>query len=302
MASAIRKKYLMIPPGTKIGKYIIARHLGQGSYGTVYEATDSLLGRICALKFVQNQDPAQFVAHYEAQILHKVRHPRIVTVHSVDVIALNGAPFAMIDMEYCAGGSIDKLIKSEFISVRKAVRVLVDVLFALDHAVRQGILHRDIKPANIMVVEENYKLSDFGIAKTLLIGSGKGTPVYSAPEVYNKNETSVCSEIFSAGMTLFQLCNNYEDLGYWIKDLRPIIEGKVISEIGYRPYVPRRIRTICNRACAVDPARAKSATLPAGASSPRASACQSSRATARDAAGTPDSSRVEQKDIGAPRS
>lgn len=106
---------------------------------------------------------------------------------------------------------------------------------------------------DIMCFGNRYKVSDFGLAKTVLTGSGSGTPVYSAPEVYTNNQTSVKSDIFSSGMTLFQLCNNYSDLGHWIKSLDPIINGKVISEIGYEAYVPRKIRAICNKACAFDP-------------------------------------------------
>jgi serine/threonine protein kinase len=155
---------MIIPLGTVIGKYELIKLLGQGSFGTVYKAKDVLLNRTCAIKFVQNQNPAQFIAHYEAQILHKVRHERVVNVHSVDKALLSGIPFALIDMEFCSDGSADHLVATEFVSIRRAVKILVDVLFGLDHAVRQGVLHRDIKPANIMCFGNRYKIGDFGLA------------------------------------------------------------------------------------------------------------------------------------------
>lgn len=199
---------MILVPGQQFGKYSTIRHLGQGSFGTVYEMMDTLLGRRCALKFVPNNNPTAFVAHYEAQILHRCRHDRIVSVNSVDALVSPGGPsYAVIDMEYCPGSSVENLIKTQFLSARRAIKILVDVLFGLEHAVRQGILHRDVKPANVMCVGRRYKLGDFGIAKTGLQGSRQGSPVYSAPEVFNKNETSIASDIFSCGIALFQLCN-----------------------------------------------------------------------------------------------
>jgi eukaryotic-like serine/threonine-protein kinase len=242
---------VILSPGQIFGKYITVRLLGQGSFGTVYEVNDNLLDRRCALKFVQNSNPTQFVAHYEAQILHRCRHDRIVSVNSVDAFTIpNGPSYAIIDMEYCSGGSVERLIKTEFVTIRKSIKILVDLLFGLEHAVRQGILHRDVKPANVMCVDHRYKLADFGIAKLGLQGSKQGSPVYSAPEVFTKGETSISSDIFSAGMTLFQICNNYPDLGAIIKIMGPILAGKAISTMGFQPFVPKKIRAVCNKACA----------------------------------------------------
>jgi serine/threonine-protein kinase len=94
-----------------------------------------------------------------------------------------------------------------------------------------------------------------------MIGSGKGSPVYCAPEVLNNNVTNVQTDIFAAGMTFFQLFNNVVDFDAVIKSHDPIKAGKVISTIGYAGFVPRRLRMICNKACALNPAdRYRSAT------------------------------------------
>jgi serine/threonine-protein kinase len=242
--------------GEQLGKYITKQHLGEGSFGTVYEMQDSLVGRDCALKFVENKNPNEFKAHYEGQILHRCRHERIVSVNSVDVVRANsGEIYAVIDMEYCPDGSVQELLEREFISVRRSLKIIIDICFALEHAHRQSILHRDIKPANIMVTGGRYKLSDFGVAKSDVIGSGAGTPVYLAPEVLAANTTSVMTEVFSAGITLFQLCNNLPDLSQRVKSIEVVKSGKVIQTVGYQDYVPRRVRTICNKACAFEPGR-----------------------------------------------
>ncbi|MCA1363837.1 MULTISPECIES: serine/threonine-protein kinase [unclassified Bradyrhizobium] len=246
---------MQLAPGDQIGpKYTTKQHLGQGSFGTVYEMRDNLLARDCALKFVENTNPTEFKAHYEGQILHKCKHDNIVGVNSVDVLqAPTGELYAAIDMEYCRDGSVQDLLVAEFISIRRSLKILIDTCFGLEHAHRQSILHRDIKPANILVAGNRYKLSDFGLAKTELLGSGAGTRVYLAPEVWN-NITNVSTEVYSAGMTLFQLCNNYPDLHTRVT-IGQVKAGKVIEVVGYRDYVPRRLKTICNKACALDPDR-----------------------------------------------
>ncbi|MFQ3453573.1 serine/threonine-protein kinase [Bradyrhizobium sp. UFLA01-814] len=246
---------MKLAAGERVTKYTTKRHLGQGGFGTVYEMRDDLIGRDCALKFVENTNPAEFKAHYEGQVLHKCKHEYIVGVNSVDVVqAPSGEVYAVIDMEYCPEGSVQDLIEKEFISIRRALKIMIDVCFGLEHAHRQGILHRDIKPANIMIAWHRYKLSDFGLAKTNLVGSGVGTPAYAAPECFD-DTTNIATEVYSAGMSLFQLCNNYDDLHDRIASTDIIKSGKVIEKVGYRDYVSKRIKTICNKACATDPNR-----------------------------------------------
>lgn len=244
--------------GQQIGKYTTSDFLGAGVFGSVYRMRDNLMNRDVAVKFVENQNPTAFVAHYEAQVLHQCRHDRIVTVNSVDVIQDTQARYyAAIDMEYAPNGSAQRLIDTSHVSVRHAIKLTIDLLFALGHAHRQGVLHRDVKPANILLAGTRGKLSDFGLAanaSTSLTASGAGSPVYCAPEVVNDDKTNPRTDIFSAGMTLFQLANNISNLGALVPSLDTIKLGRVILHVGYARYVPRRLRYICNKACATDPA------------------------------------------------
>lgn len=216
-----------------------------------------LLNRQCAVKFVENASPSAFVAHYEAQILHRCAHERVVTVHGVAPVQdQNGRLFAAIQMEYMQRGSVQDLLKKEHLSFKRAASIIIDVLFALEHAHGQQILHRDVKPPNIMLAEGHAKLSDFGLAADVsgaVQGSGAGTPVYCAPEVIVNHVTSIATDLYSVGMTLFQMVNNYENLASRVKSIDVIRRGRVISSVGYEPYVPRRIRLICNRACSSAP-------------------------------------------------
>jgi eukaryotic-like serine/threonine-protein kinase len=244
--------------GQQIGKYTTLEFLGAGVFGSVYLLHDNLMNRDVAVKFVQNQNPAAFVAHYEAQVLHQCRHDRIVPVNSVDVIQdTQGRYYAAIEMEYIPNGSAQKLIETSHVSIRQAIKVTIDLLFALGHAHRQGVLHRDVKPANMLIAGSRGKLSDFGLAanaSTSLTASGAGSPVYCAPEVVNDDKTNAQTDIFSAGMSLFQLVNNIPNLGALVPSIDTVKFGRVIPHIGYQRYVPRRLRYVCNRACNPDTA------------------------------------------------
>ena len=127
-----------------------------------------------------------------------------------------------------------------------------------EHAHRQGVLHRDVKPANIMLAGNRAKLSDFGLAVTAsasLSASGAGSPVYCAPEVINDDITNVKTDLFAVGISLFQMANNISNLGARIPSIDIVKQGRVIQTVGYKSYFPRRLRLVCSRACATDPAR-----------------------------------------------
>lgn len=246
-------------PGQQIGKYATIHYVGSGVFGAVYLMHDNLMNRDVAVKFVENQNPTAFVAHFEAQILHRCRSDRIVAINSADVIQdTNGRQYAAIDMEYLPDGSAQRLVETQHISIRQSIKLAIDLLFALGYAHRHGILHRDVKPANILLAGARAKLSDFGLATSAtssLTASGAGSPVYCAPEVINDNITTAQTDVFAAGMTLFQLANNISNLAANIPSLDTIKMGRVISAVGYKECVPRRLRYICNKACATDPAR-----------------------------------------------
>ncbi|WP_083909467.1 serine/threonine-protein kinase [Rhodopseudomonas sp. B29] len=258
MESTSGDSVVQLTCGQKIGNFTTLENVGSGSFGTVYLMHHDLMNRDSAVKFVENQDPNRFVAHFEAQILDQCKHDRIVSVYGVDVVADHaGTLFAAIEMEYISGGSAAKLL-GQHVSIRKAIKIIIDTLFALEHAHTKNVLHRDVKPANIMLVGERAKLTDFGLATdgaSALTASGAGSPVYCAPEVINDALTNVTTDVFATGMTLFQLINNYKNLAAKIHSLDTIRFCRVIPSIGYRNYVPRRLRLICNRACNAEPAK-----------------------------------------------
>lgn len=252
-------------PNTRVKGMQLHEHLGSGAFGSVFRATDVLMNRECAIKFIENKNPNEFKAHIEGQILNQCQHDNVVKVHGVDIYSLGNTHYAGVEMELMRDGSAEAAVGSRFLSIRDVTKLGIDVLFALEHTHRNGVIHRDIKPPNIMLHGNSAKLSDFGVATAPGVGanaSAAGSPAYNAPEVHTQGITNVMTDIFSVGMSLFQLYNNYlaADFVSGITSFSTIERGETIDKIGYQHFVPRRVRTICNKACATEPtARFRSA-------------------------------------------
>ncbi len=199
--------------GEKIHSYQINAHLGQGGMGNVYRATDIMLGREVALKMLHPQltMQTQFLERFkkEARVLAQLLHPNIAVIYNF--IEQGGNHFMV--MEYVEGTNLDDLLKRhkalppEFI-----VPVFIQALEGLQHAHKKNVFHRDIKPSNIMLTSDGtVKLMDFGIAK--VAGEQKmtqvnkivGTVEFMAPELIQGKDASAASDIYSMGVTLYEL-------------------------------------------------------------------------------------------------
>ncbi len=209
------------PPA--IGRYTLERLLGQGTFGKVFEARDSKLGRKVALK-VLNPEQAQFPEIrqrfvQEAHAAACISHPGIVTVFDAGELDDRGTAF--IAMELLAGESLHaRLIRRGPMSSDKVREIGRQAASALEAAHHAGIIHRDLKPENIFVVPdpaaldgERVKVLDFGLAKPTLTASVKtqaatvfGTPAYMSPEqCESTRDIDHRSDIYALGCVLFQL-------------------------------------------------------------------------------------------------
>jgi len=248
----------------KLGIYIIQRLLGKGGMGAVYLAVDPTLKRQVALKVLAPTlaaDP-EYVARFqrEATSLARIRHPNLVHVYAVGEDA--GRHF--IAMEYLRGQSVaDILRRAGPLPVPTAVRILGQVLAALDKVHGAGIVHRDLKPANIMIDEDQRAiLTDFGLAKprhdrsvttdnTLI-----GTPEYMAPELAEGQDADFRSDIYALGVILFELVTGRAPFqgNSAFATLRQQIERPVPSASALVPGLPAALDAIIARATAKRPA------------------------------------------------
>jgi eukaryotic-like serine/threonine-protein kinase len=201
----------------KLGRYDIVRILGQGAMGVVYEANDPNLNRKVAIKTVRvgalsSDDAKEYELRFrtEAHSAARLQHPNIVSVYDSD----RDGDTAYLVMEFVKGQDLKHFLDSGHrYALQESVSIVCDLLAALEYAHEHKIIHRDIKPANLLVEPNGrVKLADFGVARiqdsgemTRTHGGVVGTLKYMSPEQADGRPVDARSDLFSAGIVLYQL-------------------------------------------------------------------------------------------------
>jgi eukaryotic-like serine/threonine-protein kinase len=185
------------------GRYEIQDFLGSGSFGEVYKVLDQHQSVVVALKLLHST-PAPG-AWNEAQVLTQLRSPYILPVWNADFAA--GVPFLITEL--AQNGSADARLGAPGVPIALAVRWVRAACRGATRTHDAGLLHRDIKPDNLFLTTSSEAvLGDFGIA-VLMDANGRapwgGTLVTMAPETAAQIETSVRSDVYSLGATLYAL-------------------------------------------------------------------------------------------------
>ena len=195
------------------GRYEILQLLGEGGMGAVYKARDRELDRPVALKLIRPElasSPA-ILARFKQELLlsRQVTHKNVVRIF--DLGDAEGVKF--ITMEFIEGRDLRSLIQEkEKFSPEAAVEIMQQVCQALEAAHGVGVIHRDLKPQNIMQDESGrIVVMDFGLARTMegdgMTQSGAlvGTMEYMSPEQALAKDLDQRSDIFTAGLILYEL-------------------------------------------------------------------------------------------------
>jgi serine/threonine-protein kinase len=195
-------------PGTLLGtRYRIVGLLGRGGMGEVYRADDLTLGQPVALKFLRGDEPALAARlREETRTARQVSHPNVCRVH--DVAEWGGRPF--VSMEYIDGEDLASLLRRiGRLPPDKAVEIVRQVCAGLAAAHDRGVLHRDLKPANVMLdARGRVRITDFGLASFAdddRRGEIAGTPAYMAPEQIAGGRLTPQTDLYAAGLLLFEL-------------------------------------------------------------------------------------------------
>ncbi|MBI2313387.1 MAG: CHASE2 domain-containing protein [Betaproteobacteria bacterium] len=201
-----------------LGRYQVEKELGKGAMGVVYLGKDPKIGRTVAIKTMalaqefEAEELAEVKERFfrEAQTAGRLSHPNIVAIFD----AGDEHDLAYIAMEFLKGKDLVPYSKAgNLLPLPKVLSVIARVADALDYAHQQNVVHRDIKPANVMWEPESdtLKVTDFGIARITDSSKTKtgmvlGTPSYMSPEQLAGKKVEGRSDLFSLGVTLYQLC------------------------------------------------------------------------------------------------
>ena len=195
-----------------ISHYRIIQKIGAGGMGVVYQAIDTQLDRIVALKFLNQpavgSDYQKEQLLFEAKAAAALNHPGICTVH--EICEAEGQ--MCIVMEYIEGESLHQKIQRSRLNLADALDLAIAIGHALKAVHRKKIVHRDIKSANVMVLPEGQpKIMDFGLAllggrSPSVIATGtNGTPAYMSPEQVRGELATERTDIWGLGVTLYEM-------------------------------------------------------------------------------------------------
>jgi serine/threonine protein kinase len=198
------------------GRYRITSTLGEGTFGTVYEAEHMQLHRRVAIKLLRHCDPAKLERfRREAEAISKISQENVVAIHDYGELE-DGRPFIVLDL--IKGQDLADLFATRgTLSIDETIHVARGVLLALQAAHEQGIVHRDLKPSNVILGSSgesnlSVKVVDFGLAKPLheegvsltQTGDTIGTPQYMSPEQCRGQNLDGRSDIYSLGLILYE--------------------------------------------------------------------------------------------------
>ncbi|MDO5702124.1 MAG: Stk1 family PASTA domain-containing Ser/Thr kinase, partial [Lachnospiraceae bacterium] len=193
------------------GRYEIVGRIGSGGMADVYKAMDKKLNRFVAVKVMKPefQSDSTFISKFrrEAQAAAGLANPNIVNVYDVGEDQGN----YYIVMELVEGITLKEyIVKKGRLSVREATSIAIQVGMGLAAAHDQGIVHRDVKPQNIIIsTDGKVKVTDFGIARAAssntISANAMGSVHYSSPEQVRGGYSDARSDIYSLGITLYEM-------------------------------------------------------------------------------------------------
>ena len=250
-----------------LGRYQVEKELGKGAMGVVYLGKDPKIGRVVAIKTMALSQ--EFEAYElqdvkdrffrEAETAGRLNHPHIVTIFD----AGEEHDLAYIAMEFLKGKDLTPYIKPDnLLPLPRVMSIIARVAEALSYAHTNNVVHRDVKPANVMyeLESDTVKVTDFGIARITDSSKTKtgmvlGTPSYMSPEQLAGKKIEGRSDLFSLGVTLYQLaCGFLPFQGDSMAQLMfKIANEPHIDILTHNPNLPPCLVDIVNKALSKQP-------------------------------------------------
>jgi eukaryotic-like serine/threonine-protein kinase len=234
----------------------LGKEIASGFFGKVFIADDPVRGTVAVKRLHQfsGESDADWNVRketllHEAQMLVQAEHPNIVRVHQL--VRHSSDDTLHLAMELCQG-SLQMSFDAGPLPLYRVQRIASDTLLGLDALHSRGMLHRDIKPGNILLDKHGTaKIGDFGLVTDDLIlgyGSGAGYSNHLAPEVWAGLGTSVKSDVWAVGMTLFRLMHGRQ----WCLQIpsasEEVKKGNFAQRLPWLPHVSDSWRRVNRKA------------------------------------------------------
>ena len=257
--------YVLPAPDLVLDRYRPLRPLGRGGSGSVWLARDERTGLEVALKIVPREGKRASRAAREMEAASRLRHQRCVRAYDFG----GDSGHVYIAYEYVQGATLRETLRAGKLGDRDAVEAAAQILDALAHAHRIGIVHRDVKPSNVLVEESaliSIRLLDFGLAQfdeadTLTaVGDVPGTLAYIAPERLRGSDASAASDVWAVGVVLWEsLVGEHPFWGVPLPQVAAAIEAGAKPLGTARTDLPPAIVDAVSSALTIEPSRRPSA-------------------------------------------
>jgi serine/threonine protein kinase len=195
-------------------RYELLCMVGRGGMGLVYKARDRVSGDVVALKMINPEiaSSSHVIERFKAELrlARKITHKNVCRVYDLSQLG----SVHVLSMEYVEGETLRQTLRrDETLSLRHGLRLMRQVIDALDEAHRQGVAHRDLKPENILISSDgSVKVLDFGLARSLsddttstVPGAVLGTPAYMSPEQAAGKPADHRSDVYALGLILYEM-------------------------------------------------------------------------------------------------
>lgn len=254
-----------VKTNNRVNNYNIIKNIGNGSFGCVFECINNIDTQTYALKLVKLNEKNYTKIFREVQLMATFEHPNIVRYYSSWIDSsneftsyINGSNsdsdvssirsnsisstiipynyYLFIQMELCKESLSTYLDKSIF-DLNKRIHFFKQINSGINYLHSKNVIHRDLKPSNILIgFDEKIKISDFGMSinneyyRDSYISSDLiGTYLYTAPESINDNIYSFSSDIYSLGIILFELLNNFKTVMEKTIEINNLKENKCFN-------------------------------------------------------------------------
>jgi len=252
-----------VKTNNRVNNYNIIKNIGNGSFGCVFECINNIDTQTYALKLVKLNEKNYTKIFREVQLMASFEHPNIVRYYSswidssneftsyiedsysdVSSIQSNSISskiipcnyYLFIQMELCKESLSIYLDKSMF-DLNKRIHFFKQINSGINYLHSKNVIHRDLKPSNILIGFDNtIKISDFGMSinneyysDSYISSDLIGTYLYTAPESINDKIYSFSSDIYSLGIILFELLNNFKTVMEKTIEINNLKENKCFN-------------------------------------------------------------------------